>query len=777
MCTDRTQVKSANLTAGGSKSSITSNKTNEDPSSPKTPAKRVLSYLTLGRRNAPRIESGLNAESIIPSPPRSEPSKRRRAGNSSPSPSPKKRRTTRAAVNGDKEIDYDMKHHPMDDMLRPKAAAKRSVRFRRSSETYLNGTMVDKENPPAAKENSPAAKDVENPFNRPIRAEWEDFEPFDRRIYVLQKGAPVEGNTLPHTWPQLVNILVKERFFIRKQLKAWGGVQALKKRYEQVRIRMQTLFAGEVASFTGIPEDKEKDSGDVANGEAKEEGDAHMEDHFETAATSKFDEDVEDKEMMDDEEEFYSAEEYSDISAQAIFEDAEDQREEISQYHRDEVFDLINDFFDGQPGDQDHSKVQTVEIHLSDDGSLPTGSNTTIENKADNSQSPPSRLEATEEREEAIQGMVVDNHSDKLPVTTIENTEPENASEVTAQPIPPTIGAKAQGFSSQVDNEIASDHVADISGGSEDVLDGTKSKLVDSDPAELSHGISSRLDEGIAVQVPEHKVLLGSPHESTKLASSDMIDSIENAETIAARVSKIEEVEGAQGRGQDTRKQEQIDTFLKVLEKGESLVAAKEGTSKGPNEDVSMKRMQKTLNAQSPKDQTQRKQRSGKLNWNETDFQVYEDRAEGGIIPPRTGTSNSISIAMDLPKENIDERGELHGETTTEQLLSNLGARTNTAQRRHRDQTPRIATALPFTDGPSQAPPRFAASMQALPAEHSTIDALDEHREILSHHDGAEPAGVAMPSQIAESHSNEPTETPTSTPNTPKRSTAPRKTS
>jgi hypothetical protein len=91
-----------------------------------------------------------------------------------------------------------MKHHPMDDMLRPKAAAKRSVRFRRSSETYLNGTMVDKENPPAAKENSPAAKDVENPFNRPIRAEWEDFEPFDRRIYVLQKGAPVEGNTLTH---------------------------------------------------------------------------------------------------------------------------------------------------------------------------------------------------------------------------------------------------------------------------------------------------------------------------------------------------------------------------------------------------------------------------------------------------------------------------------------------------------------------------------------------------------------------------------------------------
>jgi tryptophan synthase beta subunit len=59
-----------------------------------------------------------------------------------------------------------------------------------------------------------------------------------------------------------------------------------------------------------------------------------------------------------------------------------------------------------------------------------------------------------------------------------------------------------------VDNEIASDHVADISGGSEDVLDGTKSKLVDSDPAELSHGISSRLDEEIAVQVPEHKVLL-----------------------------------------------------------------------------------------------------------------------------------------------------------------------------------------------------------------------------------------------------------------------------
>ena len=37
-------------------------------------------------------------------------------------PSPKRQRTMRV---GRKYVDYDMKHHPMDDVLRPKAAAKR----------------------------------------------------------------------------------------------------------------------------------------------------------------------------------------------------------------------------------------------------------------------------------------------------------------------------------------------------------------------------------------------------------------------------------------------------------------------------------------------------------------------------------------------------------------------------------------------------------------------------------------------------------------------------
>ncbi|KAI9872715.1 MAG: hypothetical protein M1830_001267, partial [Pleopsidium flavum] len=543
------------------------------------------------------------------------------------------------------------------------------------------------------------------------------------------KGAPVKGNTLPLTWSQLVNILYKERFITRKQLKACGGIEALKIRYEQVRLRMQTLFdarrepldnkgfvvmyaehfdvydlsgskakyvwADKVESFASTVKDKEV-PGDVVHGEAKEEGDAGMEDDYETSDISKIDEDVQGEDRtMDEEEEFYSAE---DVNTAATFEDAEDQEEEISEHHHDEFSDLINDFYDVHPGDQEHPQAQTVEIHLGEDGSLPTGSTITLENKADNSQSPPSRLEASEEKEQVIQGRVVDNHSEGPTIATIEILEAGNISVVTAQPVPLTIGAGSQGLPSQVEDEIMSGHVAQIGGGSEGIPHGTKSRLIDSEPAELTHGISSNLDQQIAVRVLDNEVLRRSSRGITKLALSDMIESIEEAATIATSVSKMEEIDGAQVQEQGTRKREQIHTFLKVLEKGKSLLPAKEGTSKRYNEGVSTMQMRETANIQSSRGQNQRKHRSGKLKSNESTFQVFEDNMEGGIIPPRMSANNTRPLGMDLPKENMDERGELRGDPATEQQLSDLRART------HHTQTAQLVAVPPYTSGPFQSP-------------------------------------------------------------------------
>ncbi|MCJ1367619.1 hypothetical protein MMC16_006753 [Acarospora aff. strigata] len=143
-------------------------------------------------------------------------------------------------THGERKVDYDMKHHPMDDTLRPKATAKRLVRFWETSSILVGNDSDDQEK-------LREVSDVDNPFLQPLRLEWEEFNPLDRRIYKIQKGARMEGNSLPHPWPEVASTLVKERLLTRKQLSAWGGVEALRERYERVRLRMITLFDAEEA--------------------------------------------------------------------------------------------------------------------------------------------------------------------------------------------------------------------------------------------------------------------------------------------------------------------------------------------------------------------------------------------------------------------------------------------------------------------------------------------------------------------------------------------------
>ena len=171
---------------------------------------------------------------------------------------PERLRVTRAGTLGEKAVDYDMKHHPMDDVLRPKAAAKRSVWFKSLSPPSLSQEAAD-----ASKPSPMANNDPENPFVKSIHDDWKKLQAFDRRVYLLQKGSPIHGNTLPLKWSKVVEVLIEDGFFTREQFKSWGGFEVLKSRYESTRLRIEGFFGA-------IPEPTNKMGWQVVHAEGFE---------------------------------------------------------------------------------------------------------------------------------------------------------------------------------------------------------------------------------------------------------------------------------------------------------------------------------------------------------------------------------------------------------------------------------------------------------------------------------------------------------------------------
>ncbi|MCJ1259819.1 hypothetical protein MMC24_007658 [Lignoscripta atroalba] len=254
----------------------TSGSPTPSPIPARQPAKKVL----------PRMHKGIDQSNIIPAPTSGPGLARPRKWDASPSPSPE-RRITRGVTKPDKNVDYDMKHHPMDDVLRPKAASKR-VRVSETPEPSVNarGTLtatrarrakinkVDynmshhpmddffqpnrvprKHATPDSFDSSDYSSsssstasdsaDDQNLFTAKIEADWSEFQPFERRIFLLQKGAPLHGNTLPMKWAEVVRQLIREDYFTRKQFNTWGGEKELKLHYERLRLAMQELFRAE----------------------------------------------------------------------------------------------------------------------------------------------------------------------------------------------------------------------------------------------------------------------------------------------------------------------------------------------------------------------------------------------------------------------------------------------------------------------------------------------------------------------------------------------------
>lgn len=84
--------------------------------------------------------------------------------------------------------------------------------------------------------------DTGHPFKMPNPSDWDGMEGFNRRLYLLQQGAPLGGNTLPVSWHQAASILIMEGFFTEKQFENFGGVAALISWYETVHREVEAFF-------------------------------------------------------------------------------------------------------------------------------------------------------------------------------------------------------------------------------------------------------------------------------------------------------------------------------------------------------------------------------------------------------------------------------------------------------------------------------------------------------------------------------------------------------
>ena len=87
------------------------------------------------------------------------------------------------------------------------------------------------------------AKDLTNPFKVAVSPDWDLMPDLDRRVYLLQSGVPMGGDAIPLKWSEVVQILVGEGYFERKQFMEWGGEKELQNRYEQIRVAVQGRYA------------------------------------------------------------------------------------------------------------------------------------------------------------------------------------------------------------------------------------------------------------------------------------------------------------------------------------------------------------------------------------------------------------------------------------------------------------------------------------------------------------------------------------------------------
>ena len=161
----------------------------------------------------------------------------------------------------------------MDSTLRPKAAAKRiesRLKLAISKRTSIGSVSTHKnpsEQPATYSPQSftrysmhhmsgldgvdvlviPAWSQLPNPYLDRVSLCWTEIQEVDRRVYLFQKGAPIDSDTLPQDWTNetFKQVLSDEGITALSELDRWNNISALKGRYESVRLGLQNFFKSE----------------------------------------------------------------------------------------------------------------------------------------------------------------------------------------------------------------------------------------------------------------------------------------------------------------------------------------------------------------------------------------------------------------------------------------------------------------------------------------------------------------------------------------------------
>ncbi|KAI4242584.1 MAG: hypothetical protein L6R40_003965 [Gallowayella cf. fulva] len=131
--------------------------------------------------------------------------------------SPLKRRVTRGDLDGERPVQYNMKYHPMDDVMRPNAAKKvlarsAAMKSRVTASAHRTTTSPPSKIPasrvwtPTTAEKDPVDQLVGN-ANPVALASLKDS---DRLVYELQKGVSPDSDMFPLTWSEVAKALERE---------------------------------------------------------------------------------------------------------------------------------------------------------------------------------------------------------------------------------------------------------------------------------------------------------------------------------------------------------------------------------------------------------------------------------------------------------------------------------------------------------------------------------------------------------------------------------------
>ncbi|KAL9627126.1 MAG: hypothetical protein Q9204_006794, partial [Flavoplaca sp. TL-2023a] len=108
--------------------------------------------------------------------------------------SPSTRRVTRGEVNGERIVQYSTKHHPMDDIIRPKQARKVLARTAALAHSTASASAA-------------SAKVIQQPDQPGQRTGWKSLTHQDRLLFWLQQGAHPSDPAMPMSWTHLAKAL------------------------------------------------------------------------------------------------------------------------------------------------------------------------------------------------------------------------------------------------------------------------------------------------------------------------------------------------------------------------------------------------------------------------------------------------------------------------------------------------------------------------------------------------------------------------------------------